>query len=119
MGAVGRLDIAHVRCWAARQSTRQLASSTRSIVRRHSLLFLPPIPSVPSVSFPFFLQVWALQEGSTVHLGGKTNRAKYSFQDELNEIVDSIPEVKSVEPTPEVKTVEETKEAAEAVGKST
>jgi len=31
-----------------------------------------------------------------VHVGGKTNRAKYTFQDELNEIVDAIPEVKAL-----------------------
>lgn len=68
------------------------------------------VPETPSVSSYASFQVWALQEGSTVHLGGKTNRAKYTFQDELNEIVDSIPEVKATE---------QAKEAAGASSKST
>lgn len=37
-------------------------------------------------------QVWAIQEESSVVIGGKTNRAKEEFRSELDEVLNSIPE---------------------------
>lgn len=39
------------------------------------------------------MQVWAYQEGSTLHIGGKSNRARMGFKKELNDIMDMVPEV--------------------------
>lgn len=44
---------------------------------------------------PNRLQVWALQEGSDVVVGGKTNRAKLEFKEQLNKLFDLVPEVVS------------------------
>lgn len=38
------------------------------------------------------MQVWALQEGSDVHVGGKANRATVTFAQELAEILEEMPE---------------------------
>ena len=38
-------------------------------------------------------QVWALQRGSTLHVGGKTNRGTLEFQAELSDVLDAVPEV--------------------------
>ncbi|GMH32771.1 hypothetical protein BSKO_00605 [Bryopsis sp. KO-2023] len=38
-------------------------------------------------------QVWALQVGRDVHVGGKTNRATVEFEDELSTVIDRVPEV--------------------------
>ncbi|CAG9463030.1 unnamed protein product [Pedinophyceae sp. YPF-701] len=45
------------------------------------------------LSFLSFNQVWALQEGSTVHVGGRTNRATIEFEQELSDLLDQVPEV--------------------------
>ncbi|GLJ23088.1 hypothetical protein SUGI_0435870 [Cryptomeria japonica] len=45
------------------------------------------------VSFFSHSQVWALQEGTSVVVGGKSNRDKLGFQEEMNRIFDSVPEV--------------------------
>ncbi|WOK97070.1 cytochrome c biogenesis protein CCS1, chloroplastic [Canna indica] len=42
-------------------------------------------------------QIWALQDGTTVTVGGKTNRAKLEFQDELNRLLDKVPELVAVD----------------------
>lgn len=39
------------------------------------------------------LKIWALQDGTTVVVGGKTNRAKADFPDELNRLLDRVPEL--------------------------
>lgn len=49
------------------------------------------------VSYFSHSQVWALQEGTTVVVGGKSNREKLGFPVELNRILDSIPEIVSNE----------------------
>lgn len=49
------------------------------------------------ISYFSHSQVWALQEGTTVVVGGKSNRAKLGFPVELNRILDSIPEIVSNE----------------------
>ncbi|KAM7253558.1 hypothetical protein ACFE04_021712 [Oxalis oulophora] len=41
-------------------------------------------------------QVWALQDGTTVVVGGRTNRAKAEFPDDMNSLLDNVPEL--VEP---------------------
>jgi cytochrome c biogenesis protein len=37
-------------------------------------------------------QVWGMQSGSSVVVGGKTNRALVGFQVEMDEVVESVPE---------------------------
>jgi cytochrome c biogenesis protein len=44
------------------------------------------------VSYTSFSQVWALQEGSCVHVGGRANRAVVSFESELGAVLDAVPE---------------------------
>ncbi|KAK8364125.1 hypothetical protein V6Z12_A03G208100 [Gossypium hirsutum] len=39
------------------------------------------------------LKIWALQDGTTVIVGGKTNRAKAEFPDEMNRLLDQVPEI--------------------------
>lgn len=38
-------------------------------------------------------QIWALQVGSGVHVGSKTNRAVIAFRKEFSELLDKVPEV--------------------------
>lgn len=38
-------------------------------------------------------KVWALQDGTTVVVGGKTNRAKGEFPDSMNYLLDQVPEL--------------------------
>lgn len=45
------------------------------------------------VSYLSHSQVWAVQAGSGVMVGGTTNRAKIFFEQELGEILGSVPEV--------------------------
>ena len=44
------------------------------------------------ISYLSHSQVWALQEGSNLHVGGRTNRATVEFKAEYNNILNSIPE---------------------------
>ena len=37
--------------------------------------------------------MWALQDGNSVLVGGKSNRAKIDFEAEINECLDNVPEV--------------------------
>ena len=37
-------------------------------------------------------QVWALQEGTTLHVGGRTTKQKGAFKTELNGIFNALPE---------------------------
>ncbi|XP_047323634.1 cytochrome c biogenesis protein CCS1, chloroplastic [Impatiens glandulifera] len=45
------------------------------------------------ISFLSHSQVWALQDGTRVVVGGKTNRAKVEFPDEMNLLLDLVPEI--------------------------
>ncbi|XP_065857600.1 cytochrome c biogenesis protein CCS1, chloroplastic [Euphorbia lathyris] len=45
------------------------------------------------ISYLSHSQVWALQDGSSVSVGGKTNRAKAVFEDEINRLLDNLPEI--------------------------
>ncbi|KAK7319302.1 hypothetical protein RJT34_04021 [Clitoria ternatea] len=45
------------------------------------------------ISFLSHSQVWALQDGTTAIIGGKTNRAKLEFSEEMNRLLDKIPEI--------------------------
>lgn len=38
-------------------------------------------------------KIWALQDGTTVIVGGKTNRAKGEFPEEMNYLLDRVPEI--------------------------
>ena len=49
------------------------------------------------ISYLSHSQVWALQDGTWLVVGGKSNRAKLEFERELNELLDLVPEVKSLE----------------------
>lgn len=48
------------------------------------VFFFPPLVN---------LKIWALQDGTTVIIGGKTNRAKGDFPDEMNRLLDQVPEI--------------------------
>lgn len=45
------------------------------------------------ISFLSHSQVWALQNGTTVVVGGKTNRAKGEFPEDMNNLLDQVPEL--------------------------
>uniref|UniRef100_A0A5B7B8Z0 ResB-like domain-containing protein n=1 Tax=Davidia involucrata TaxID=16924 RepID=A0A5B7B8Z0_DAVIN len=45
------------------------------------------------ISFLSHAQIWALQDGTTVVVGGKTNRAKVEFPEEMNFLLDRVPEI--------------------------
>ncbi|XP_042506890.1 cytochrome c biogenesis protein CCS1, chloroplastic [Macadamia integrifolia] len=45
------------------------------------------------ISFLSHSQIWALQDGTTVVIGGKTNRAKVEFPEEMNRLLDMVPEI--------------------------
>ncbi|XP_027356469.1 cytochrome c biogenesis protein CCS1, chloroplastic isoform X1 [Abrus precatorius] len=45
------------------------------------------------ISYLSHSQIWALQDGTTVIIGGKTNRAKMEFPEEMNRILDKVPEI--------------------------
>jgi cytochrome c biogenesis protein len=49
------------------------------------------------ISYLSHSQVWALQDGTWLVVGGKSNRAKLDFERELNELLDLVPEVKTPE----------------------
>jgi cytochrome c biogenesis protein len=44
------------------------------------------------VSYISHSQVWALQEGRDLHVGGRSNRATVAFEGELGGILEGIPE---------------------------
>uniref|UniRef100_A0A7C8YM40 ResB-like domain-containing protein n=2 Tax=Opuntia streptacantha TaxID=393608 RepID=A0A7C8YM40_OPUST len=45
------------------------------------------------ISYLSHAQIWALQDGTMVVVGGKTNRAKAEFPDEINRLLDCVPEL--------------------------
>ncbi|XP_059434152.1 cytochrome c biogenesis protein CCS1, chloroplastic [Corylus avellana] len=45
------------------------------------------------ISYLSHSQIWALQDGTTVIVGGKTNRAKGEFPEEMNCLLDRVPEI--------------------------
>lgn len=45
------------------------------------------------ISYLSHAQIWALQDGTTIVVGGKTNRAKAEFPDEMNRLLDRVPEL--------------------------
>lgn len=42
------------------------------------------------------MQVWALQQGSDVCLVGRSNRSKVLFEQELDAVMDQVPEVPQI-----------------------
>lgn len=44
------------------------------------------------VSYLSHSQIWALQEETMLHVGGRTNRATIAFAGELSTILDSVPD---------------------------
>jgi hypothetical protein len=53
------------------------------------------------VSFISHSQVWALQEGSSVYIAGRSNRAFFEFEGELERILEKVPELGVVEKVPD------------------
>lgn len=45
------------------------------------------------ISYLSHSQIWVLQDGTTVVVGGKTNRAKLEFPEEMNRLLDKVPEI--------------------------
>ncbi|XP_026456156.1 cytochrome c biogenesis protein CCS1, chloroplastic-like [Papaver somniferum] len=45
------------------------------------------------ISYLSHSQIWALQDGTTVVVGGKSNRAKIEFPEEMNRLLDQVPEI--------------------------
>ncbi|KAG8364310.1 hypothetical protein BUALT_Bualt19G0115400 [Buddleja alternifolia] len=45
------------------------------------------------ISFLSHTQIWALQDGTTVVIGGKTNRSKGELPDDMNFLLDQVPEI--------------------------
>ncbi|XWS54641.1 hypothetical protein CRYUN_Cryun10bG0106100 [Craigia yunnanensis] len=45
------------------------------------------------ISYLSHAQIWALQDGTTVIVGGKSNRAKAEFPEEMNCLLDRVPEI--------------------------
>ncbi|EEF43309.1 conserved hypothetical protein [Ricinus communis] len=45
------------------------------------------------ISYLSHSQIWALQDGTSMVVGGKTNRAKGVFEDEVNRLLDQVPEI--------------------------
>ncbi|XP_009631767.1 cytochrome c biogenesis protein CCS1, chloroplastic [Nicotiana tomentosiformis] len=45
------------------------------------------------ISYLSHTQLWALQDGTSVVVGGKTNRAKGEFPDAINRLLDQVPEL--------------------------
>lgn len=39
------------------------------------------------------MKIWALQNGTTLVVGGRTNRAKNEFPDDMNRLLDQVPEL--------------------------
>nr|AKF43171.1 cytochrome c biogenesis protein [Hypseocharis bilobata] len=52
-----------------------------------------------SISFLSHAQIWALQDGTTLFIGGKTNRAKAEFLEEVNRLLDRVPEIVESSPS--------------------
>ncbi|KAH1220156.1 Cytochrome c biogenesis protein CCS1, chloroplastic [Glycine max] len=45
------------------------------------------------ISYLSHSQIWALQDGTAVFIGVKTNRAKMEFPEEMNRLLDKVPEI--------------------------
>ncbi len=45
------------------------------------------------VSYLSHSQVWAVQEGTTLYVGGRSNRARFGFEKEMSNVLDSVPEI--------------------------
>jgi cytochrome c biogenesis protein len=45
------------------------------------------------VSYLSHSQVWALQEGANVFVAGRSNRARIAFENEMNAVLDAVPEL--------------------------
>nr|AKF43163.1 cytochrome c biogenesis protein [Erodium foetidum] len=45
------------------------------------------------ISYLSHSQIWALQDGTTLFIGGKSNRGKVEFSSEVNRLLDRVPEI--------------------------
>ena len=46
------------------------------------------------VSYLSHSQIWALQQGAWLHVGGTTNRATLSFTNEMEDMLNEVPELR-------------------------
>ncbi|XP_010479370.1 PREDICTED: cytochrome c biogenesis protein CCS1, chloroplastic [Camelina sativa] len=51
------------------------------------------------ISYLSHSQIWALQNGTTLVVGGRTNRAKNEFPDDMNRLLDQVPELINKNPS--------------------
>ena len=49
------------------------------------------------VSYLSHSQIWALQEGNWLHVGGTTNRATLSFTNEMEDMLNDVPELRQAQ----------------------
>ena len=49
------------------------------------------------VSYLSHSQIWALQEGTWLHVGGTTNRATLSFTNEMEDMLNDVPQLRQAE----------------------
>lgn len=49
------------------------------------------------VSYLSHSQIWALQEGAWLHVGGTTNRATLSFTNEMEDMLNDVPELQEAQ----------------------
>jgi hypothetical protein len=52
----------------------------------------PPVQVTTLVSYLSHSQVWALQEGASLHVGSRTNRATFQFGRDMEAVLDAMPE---------------------------
>lgn len=52
----------------------------------------PPVQVTTLVSYLSHSQVWALQEGASLHVGSRTNRATFQFGRDMEAVLDDMPE---------------------------
>eukprot|EP00850_Spirogloea_muscicola_P019131 SM000184S03764 [mRNA] locus=s184:86963:89444:- [translate_table: standard] len=69
------------------------------------------------ISYLSHSQVWALQQGGMLHVGGKSNRAKLTFRRDLDVLLDLVPEVASHGPEKSVQDEDDRCEALAVVEK--
>ncbi|XP_057745987.1 cytochrome c biogenesis protein CCS1, chloroplastic [Arachis stenosperma] len=57
------------------------------------------------ISYLSHSQIWAIQDGTSVIIGGKTNRAKMEFPEEMNRLLDKVPEIVESSSSQQVDTI--------------
>ena len=66
--------------------------STHVMSANEVLVMHPGLMITTLVSYLSHSQIWALQQGSDLHIGGRTNRATFAFQQEMEDVMQAMPE---------------------------